>query len=296
MVHPFHGTITALITPFKNDKIDFVSLKKLIEYQIDGGIKSIVLGGSTGEGVTLSLEEYLSLIEESINISQGRIQIVAGCSASSTQVSIAMLSGAEKLGADALMCMTPPYNRPSQEGLYQHFKAVHDATNLPVMLYAFPPRTGVNFEDDTILRLAELPRIVALKDFDVERTLRLSALLPPDFALMSGDDVNALTNRVHGGSGIISVVSNVFPREVKAIQEAWNKGLPQEALKLHQKLLPIYKAMFIEVNPVPIKYAASLLGLCNADIRMPLCELTEKNKELVRAVMTQPQPASADRG
>jgi 4-hydroxy-tetrahydrodipicolinate synthase len=278
--HPFHGTITALITPFKNDELDLDALAKLIEHQIKGGIKAIILGGSTGEGVTLSIEEYFAFISEAITISRGRLKIIAGCSSSSTKAAISMLSGAERLGVDAIMCMTPPYNRPSQEGLYRHFKAVHDATNLPIMLYTFPPRTGVNFDDETILKLAQLPRIVALKDFDVERTLRLSVKLP-SFALMSGDDMNALTNLVHGGSGIISVVSNILPVEVDAIQEAWDKNDTRLALTLHQKLLPIYKALFVESNPVPVKYVASLMDLCSPEVRLPLCELTTTNKEIL---------------
>lgn len=286
MTHPFRSAITAIITPFKNNELDLGAFKNLIERQIDSGIKAIIVGGSTGEGLLLSADEYLVLVKEAIKTSNGRLKIIAGSSAPSTSEASLTLKKAQDLGADGLMSTTPPYCKPSQEGLYRHFKAVHDATNLPIMLYANLGRSAADFEDDTILRLAELPRIVALKDDNVERTLRLSARLK-DFSLMSSDDINALSNRAHGGIGVASVLSNILPREVLAVQDAWDKGDTELALKLFQDLVSICKAMFVESNPVPVKYAASLMGLCSAEMRLPLCALKDENADKVRAALVQ---------
>lgn len=283
-IHPFGGVITAIITPFKNNELDLVSFQKLVEYQIDSGIKALIVGGSTGEGLLLSPSEYLILIAEAIKVADGRLKIIAGSSAPSTMEATSMLEKAQVLGVDGLMCTTPPYSKPSQEGLYQHFKAVHDATNLPIMLYANAGRAAVDFEDDTICKLAELPRVVALKDYDMERTLRLSVRLK-DFALMSSDDITALSNRAHGGVGVASVLSNILPREVLAVQEAWDRGDAKLALKLFQGLVLVCKSMFVESNPVPVKYAASLMGFCDPEMRLPLCSLQEENMEKVRRAL-----------
>lgn len=284
--HLFSGVITAIITPFKNNELDLDSFRNLIERQIASGIKAIIVGGSTGEGLLLRPDEYLLLTKEAIKTADGRLQVIAGSSAPSTMEAVLMLKRAQELGADGLMCTTPPYSKPSAEGLYQHFKAVHDATNIPIMLYANAGRAAVDFDDDTICRLAELPRIVALKDYDMERTLRLSARLK-DFALMSSDDITALSNRAHGGVGVASVLSNILPHEVLAVQEAWDKGDTKLALQLFQELVSICKSMFVESNPVPVKYATSLMGLCSSEMRLPLCALKEENAAKVKAALLQ---------
>lgn len=278
MHHPFHGLITALITPFDNDKLDFVSLEKLVAYQRKASVKALVIAGSTGEGSTLTAEEYSALIQHTLKFAND-INVIASCGSSSTATAVSTALQAEKLGVSALMCTIPPYNKPTQEGLYLHFKAIHDATYLPIMLYTIPGRTGTDFTDATILRLADLPRIVAIKDggSDVERPLRISTKLP-NFAILAGDDSMTSIFYAHGGLGVVSVISNIMPIDMIKLCELWEQNKPQEARILQRKLLSICKAMFIETNPMPIKYAASLLGLCKSDIRMPLCELKAESK------------------
>ncbi|MES2214634.1 MAG: 4-hydroxy-tetrahydrodipicolinate synthase [Pseudomonadota bacterium] len=285
MSHPLHGLMTALVTPFKNDEIDFTSLQKLLDYQKKGGVKTVVVAGSTGEVPTLSKEEYNELIKHAVEFAGG-LNIVAGCGSSSTKIAVDMATSAEKIGASALMCTVPAYNKPTQEGIWLHFKAVHDATNLPIMLYTIPSRTGTDFTDETILRLAQLPRIVAIKDGgpDIERPLRMSAKLS-DFSILAGDDSAATLFYAQGGSGLVSVASNVMPRTMSRLCALLQESRLQEAITLQQKLFPMYKAMFIETNPIPVKYAVSLLGLCEPDLRMPLCALSKDNQEKVEIAM-----------
>jgi 4-hydroxy-tetrahydrodipicolinate synthase len=283
MTHPFHGLITALITPFKDDAIDIASLEKLLDHQKKGGVKAVVVAGSTGEAPTLSNSEYSTLIENALKCG---INIIAGCGSSSTRLAIDMALTAEKLGVSGIMATIPGYNKPTQEGLYRHFKAIHDATNLPIMLYTVPSRTGADFTDETIYRLGSLPRIVAMKDAgsDIERPLRISTMLP-DFAILAGDDANTLAFYAQGGSGIVSVASNIAPSEINKMCRSWETNHMQDALALQRTLLPLYKAMFVETNPVPVKYAASLLGLCYPEVRLPLCELSASNKNKVLDAM-----------
>lgn len=283
MTHPFHGLITALITPFKNNEIDYNALQKLINHQIDGGIKAIVIAGSTGEAPTLSFEEYKNLIKAAIEYSSGKLTIIAGCSSSSTQLSIQMAKLAEELGADGLMCSPPPYNKPTQAGLYEHFKLIHDNTNLPIMLYAAPGRTGIDFNDDTLCKLSQLPRIVAIKDCsgDLERPLRLLNKLGDKLTILSGDDPVTLSYNAQGAKGLVSPISNLFPKEIKKIQDLWFSGKTAEALEAQIKLIDLYKALFIETNPIAIKYAASLLGLCEAELRLPLCAPNVNNQKII---------------
>ncbi len=281
--NPFLGLITALITPFKNDKIDYASLEKIINYQIDSGIKAIVIAGSTGEGATLGFEEYNSLIKSAIDISKSRINIIAGCSSSSTSYTISLAKAAEDLGAGGLMCSPPPYNKPTQNGLYGHFKVLHDATNLPIMLYAAPSRAAVDFTDNTIVELSNLPRILAIKDCaaDLERPLRILNNVKDNFNVLSGDDSLSLAYNGQGASGLVSVASNIFPKEMTEVQESWNSGDLSKAISLQKRYISLYKALFIETNPIPVKFAASILGLCSEEMRMPLQELSASSKEIV---------------
>lgn len=281
--NPFLGLITALITPFKNDKIDYASLEKIINHQIDSGIKAIVIAGSTGEGATLSFEEYNSLIKSAIDISKSRINIIAGCTSSSTSYTISLAKTAQDLGADALMCSPPPYNKPTQSALYAHFKALHDATNLPIMLYAAPSRAAVDFTDNTIVELSNLPRILAIKDCaaDLERPLRILNRVKNNFHVLSGDDSLSLAYNGQGASGLVSVASNIFPKEMTEVQESWNSGDLSKAISLQKRYISLYKALFIETNPIPVKFAASILGLCSEEMRMPLQELSASSKEIV---------------
>lgn len=285
----FSGLITALITPFKNYDIDFASLKKLINHQIDGGIKSIVIAGSTGEAPTLLMEEYVTLIKAAIELSKGKLNVIAGCSSSSTKNSVEMAMTAENLGAVGLMCSPPPYNKPTQEGLYQHFKNIHNNTNIPIMLYAAPGRTGVDFTDDTIIKLAELPRIIAIKDCggDLERPLRLISKIGNKLSILSGDDPITLSYNAQGAKGLVSPISNLFPKEIKQVQDLWAKGNHAKALELQIKLLPLYKALFSETNPISIKYAASLLGLCEAELRLPLYPPNAGNQKNIEEAISE---------
>ena len=285
MHHPFHGLITALITPFKNNTIDLESLKKLLDHQKQCGVKAVVIAGSTGEMPTLSPEEYKILIENTLKFANG-INVIVGSSSNNTETAVSRAICAEKKGAKAIMSTVPYYNRPTQEGLYLHFKAIHDATNIPIMLYTIPIRTGTDLADETVFRLAELPRIVAMKDSgsDIERTLRISAKLP-NFAILAGDDSVASAFYAQGASGLVSVTSNILPAEMSEVCKLLSDNNFREALLLQQKLWPLYNAMFIETNPVPVKYAASLLGLCSSDVRLPLCSLRDDNKDIVKKAL-----------
>ncbi|WP_323739238.1 4-hydroxy-tetrahydrodipicolinate synthase [Candidatus Trichorickettsia mobilis] len=283
----FKGLFTALLTPFKDNRIDFMSLEKMLEYQIKSGVDGIVIAGSTGEGVNLDRDEYIALLQEVVDITKKRILIIAGCNATYTIQAVNQVLEAQKIPIDGLMCTTPYYTRPTQEGLYQHFKAIHDIAELPIILYSVPIRTGVDFTDDTIFRLSELPKIIAFKDAgrDLERTLRISAKVKGDFALLSGNDEVSLAYNAQGGVGCISVVSNIAPKLCKDLQERWKKGHFKSALKIHQQLVPLYKALFMEVNPIGIKYAAQYLGICSGELRFPLTEANfDTRNEIERAL------------
>lgn len=268
----FVGLHTALITPFKNGEIDVDSLEKLINLQIDAGVDGIVVGGTTGEGSTISEDDYFHLIRLAVEFAAAKIKVIAGFSAISTDIAVNKISKVEALGVDGLMCSAPSYVRPEQNGLLAHFTALHDSSTTPLMLYLHLGRTGVDFADETIVELSECKRIVAMKDAgsDIERPLRLSRILPENFAMLTGNDSNFVAYSAHGGSGFVSVLSNVFPRECVKLKELVAGGNYQEALVLQCKLLPLHKVMGLESNPIPVKYMASLLGLCSAEIKLPL--------------------------
>lgn len=285
MKHMFYGTITALITPFKNGKLDHASLKKIINHQYNAGIESLVVAGSTGEAPSLEIDEYEDLVKSTCTIASSltkKMNVIAGCTSSCTNMSIKLAIIATKSGANGLMCATPPYNKPSQEGLFEHFKHLHDNTNLPIMLYSIPGRTGCDFTDETIIKLAALPRICAIKDCsgDFERPLRILRQTK-DFSFMCGDDSATLAYNVQGASGLVSVASNIFPSEVKKIQDLWKSLKISEAIELVRKLTPLYKSLFIETNPCPVKYASHIAGLCEAEVRLPLCQPSLKSKEII---------------
>jgi 4-hydroxy-tetrahydrodipicolinate synthase len=268
----FKGLITAVVTPFKNDKIDVPALEKMIEYQIKYKVDGLVLAGSTGEGASLTIEEYQFLIKSGLEIARGRIDVMAGCSLSSTHQAVELAKIAEREKANGIMVAVPPYVKPTQEGIYRHFQTIHDAANLPIILYSVPSRTSVDFIDDTILRLSLLPRIAALKDAsnDIQRPLRLSASLPANFNLLSGNDDVSLAYNVHGGVGCVSVASNITPKLCKALQDTWQNEDFKTSFRIQQELMRLYKALFIESNPIGVKCGASYLGLCSGDLRLPL--------------------------
>ncbi len=282
----FKGLITAIITPFKDNKLDFVSLEKILNYQIDNKVDGVVIAGSTGEGPSLSLQEYQSLLEIAVEITKNRTQIIAGCSAMTTSTAVDMIQICTKISVDAFMCSIPSYVKPTQEGIYLHFETIHNASNLPIMLYSVPSRAVADFSDDTIVRLSKLPRIIALKDAgnDLERPLRIRAMVK-DFNLLCGNDELALSYNVHSGVGCVSVASNVTPSLCKKLQDNCRDGNYQEALQIQQQLLPIYKALFAESNPIPVKYAVARLGLCSNELRLPLTSAGKVTEEKINKAM-----------
>lgn len=280
----FHSIITALITPFKNNKIDEYSLEKIIKKQIDAGVSALLIIGTTGEGATLSYEEKLLLIELVVKIADKKIKIIAGTGNNDTNSSILLSQKAQMLGADALCLITPYYNRPGQRGIYEHFKLIHDNSNLPIMLYSVPKRTGIDFTDETIVDLANLPRIEAFKDAsgDIERPIRIINKIGNRVKLLSGNDSEAIAFNAAGGVGCVSVASNIFPKLLCKIQNLWFKGEFQEAISLQNYAWPLFNALFLEVNPICVKYAAYLMGLCQNEIRMPL---TTPNSDNIKVLM-----------
>jgi 4-hydroxy-tetrahydrodipicolinate synthase len=277
------GFATALPTPFSADGIDQPSFAAQCELQIRQGISALIVNGPTGEAPTLSPAEQRRQIRLAVTVASGRVPVIAGANANATAHSIELAQQAEAAGADGLLVVTPYYNCPSQEGLFRHFAAVHDMTGLPILLYDVPARTGCTIALDTLRRLAELPRIVGLKDAtgDLDRTHRLRRVLGDDFRLLTGDDAAALDYFVRGGDGCISVVSNVAPRSCVELYDAWRRGMPAEARLLARILAPLAAALSCESNPVPLKYALSLMGLMAEDVRLPLSEASPPTRECV---------------
>lgn len=284
----YSGAYTALITPFKHNKVDADAFQKLVEWQISEGIHGLVATGTTGESPTLNYEEHGHVVELCVEAAAGKVPVIAGTGSNSTDEAIAMSKHAQKVGANALLLATPYYNKPSQEGMYQHFKAIHDAVDLPIILYNIPGRSVVDLHDSTMARLAELPNIVGVKDAtgDLARVSSLrQALNGKAFCLLSGEDATAISYNAQGGHGVISVTSNIAPKQVAEVQNLWHAGKAKEALTLHEKLLPLHDAMFSETSPQPVKYAASLLGMGAADLRLPLIQPQEQTKAKVKAAM-----------
>jgi 4-hydroxy-tetrahydrodipicolinate synthase len=275
----FKGIYTAQITPFKNNEIDYISLEKLLKRQVNSNVDGVVIAGSTGEVSTLSDDEYNSLLQFSAKILKGKTQFIAGVSSNNTIAALAKAKIAIEAGVDAIMVVMPYYNKPPQRGIYEYFKIIHDNTNIPIMLYSVPSRTGVDFADSTIIELSKLPRVIGLKDSanDLERPLRLYNNLPEDFSLLSGEDTTCAAFSAHGGVGLVSVISNIYPKICKKIQDDLNRNDFAASLKTQSKLVDLYKSIFVATNPIPIKFAASAMGLCSSEVRSPLCELDDEN-------------------
>jgi 4-hydroxy-tetrahydrodipicolinate synthase len=283
----FKGSYTALITPFKNGEIDEKSLRGLIEFQIEGGTAGLVPCGTTGESATLTHAEHKKVIEIAVDAAQKRIPVIAGTGSNSTEEAIALTRSAKEMGADAALLISPYYNKPSQEGLYQHYRAVAEAVDIPIILYNVPGRTHVNILPETVARLAKIKNIVALKDATgvLQQTSDTISLCGEDIVLLSGDDANTLPILSIGGTGVISVTANVAPREVASLFDAFFKGDLAEARKIHYRLLPLHNAMFVETNPLPVKTALALMGRCEESFRLPLCRMSENNRESLKAVL-----------
>ncbi|HNX80662.1 MAG TPA: 4-hydroxy-tetrahydrodipicolinate synthase [Candidatus Omnitrophota bacterium] len=276
----FKGSMVALVTPFKNKKVDEEKLAQLIEFQINNGTSGIVPCGTTGESATLSLDEHEKVIEITIKQVKKRVPVIAGTGSNSTEEAVILTRHAEKAGADASLQVSPYYNRPTQKGLYEHFKAVADAVKIPIILYNIASRTGVNIEPETVAKLAcDCKNIVGVKEAsgNVEQMSRVKYLCGGTFDLISGDDALTLPVLAIGGTGIISVVANIIPRDVADMVSAFAQGDIAGAQALHYKMLPLIKMMFVETNPIPVKTAMGLVGMCEPGLRLPMSALLPEN-------------------
>jgi len=284
----FRGTFTALVTPFRDDAIDASAFEKLIEAQIAAGIAGIVAVGTTGESPTLSHEEREQVIRLAVTAANKRCQVLAGTGSNATHHAVGDTKMAEKLGVDGALLVAPYYNKPSQEGLFRHFKTVADATSLPIMLYNIPGRCGVDIGPDTVVRLAkECRNITSIKEASgsVERVSELHARLPESFTILSGDDSLTLPFMSVGAVGVVSVASNIFPAEVCSLVHAYQTGDVKSAKRLHRKMFPLFKDLFIEPNPVPVKTALGWRGEMSGECRLPLCEMTAANQARLRKTL-----------
>ena len=286
----FKGSNVALITPFKNNKLDVEAYIKLIHFHIDNGTNALVPAGTTGESPTLSHNEHQEVIELCIKESNGKNPIIAGTGSNSTEEAISLTKHAEKVGANASLIVTPYYNKPTQEGLYQHYKAINDKCGIPILIYNIPGRSVIDMSVDTMARLFELKNIVVVKDAtgDLNRVNQQKKKMGDDFIQLTGNDDNALEFNKRGGVGAISVTGNIAPKLCSDFQKksiSGNNNEKKEAERMDKILQPIHSAMFIESNPSPVKYAAKLLGLCEENVRLPLVKVTNPTKEIIRKVL-----------
>ena len=284
----FTGTYTAIVTPFKHGKIDEDALARLIKHQIKGGVDGIVPVGTTGESPTVDYQEHIQIIALSVKYAAGKIKVLAGTGGNATSEAIYLTQEAEKAGADGSLQVAPYYNKPTQEGLFQHFHAVARATKLPIVLYSIPGRCGIEIAVDTVDRLAhDSVNIVGIKEAggNADRVSQLRAVLGARFNILSGDDSLTLPFMAVGADGVISVASNIIPREVSHMIKAYALGKHSVALKLHQKFYPIFKDLFIETNPTPVKAALAMMGVCEEEYRLPLVKMSAKNRETLRETL-----------
>ena len=288
----FKGSIVALITPFKNNKLDEDCYISLIHYHLKNGSAGLVPAGTTGESPTLSHEEHEKVIELCVKESKGKIPVIAGTGSNSTNEAISLTKYAERIGANAALVVTPYFNKPTQEGLYQHFKSINDNCSIPIIIYNIPPRSVVDMSVDTMSRLFELKNIIGVKDAtgDLNRVDQQRKKMGPDFIQLSGEDGTALEFNLRGGAGCISVTANVAPKLCSEFQEAStaknNSNLLAKAKQINEKLMPLHKSLFIESSPSPVKYAASLLNLSSEEVRLPLVKITDETKKAVKLAMT----------
>jgi len=287
----FKGSNVALITPFINNKLDEEAYVKLIHFHMENGTNGLVPAGTTGESPTLSHEEHQKVIDLCIQESKGKIPVIAGTGSNSTEEAISLTKHAEKAGADGALIVTPYYNKPTQEGLYQHYKAINDSSGLPIIIYNIPGRSVIDMSVDTMARLYELKNIVGVKDAtgDLNRVDQQLKKMGKDFIQLTGNDDNALEFNKRGGIGAISVTANIAPKICSQFQkfsnEKDNKDSQNEAVKLDKILQPIHHSMFVESNPSPVKYAAKLLGLCDDSVRLPLVKVTSNTQDIVKKAL-----------
>jgi 4-hydroxy-tetrahydrodipicolinate synthase len=281
------GSITALVTPMRNGEIDEDAFRKLVDWQIAEGTNGLVPVGTTGESPTLSHAEHNRVVEMCIEVAAGRVPVIAGAGSNNTSEAIELARHAEKAGADALLIVTPYYNKPNQEGLYQHFKAINDAVGIPIIIYNIPPRSVIDMLPETMARLFELKNIAGVKDATgkIERVSQQREAMGPDFIQLSGEDATALGFNAHGGRGCISVTSNVAPKLLSEFQAACLAGDYAKALTYQDRLMPLHQALFIEPNPTGVKYALSVIGKMRDDVRLPLVKISEPTQAKIRSAM-----------
>ena len=283
----FKGSFVALITPFRNGAVDESAFQEHVAWQLGQGTRGLVPIGTTGECPALEDDEQERLIALCVEVSKGRAPVIPGTGFNSTAHTIHATKVAKKAGADAALVVCPYYNKPTQEGLYLHFKAVHDAVDFPIVIYNIPGRTAVDMSNATMARLAKLPNIVGVKDAtnDLARPLKMRVEIDGEFSLLSGEDATAVAYLAQGGDGVISVTANVAPGLCSEMHEAWQKGNVVAVRRINERLIPLHDALFAETSPAPVKYAASLLGRCTPEVRQPLCELMPGTKERVEGAM-----------
>jgi 4-hydroxy-tetrahydrodipicolinate synthase len=283
----FKGSITALITPFHDGKVNEKAFQDLVAWQIAEGTHGVVPCGTTGESPTLSHDEHHRVVELCLEVAKGKVPVIAGTGSNSTDEAIALTRHAKKAGADAALVVAPYYNKPTQEGLFRHFEAIAKAVDIPIVVYNIPGRSVVDISVDTFQRLAALPNIVGIKDAtaDLARPLRIRATLGDRLCQLSGEDATAVAFNAQGGLGCISVTSNVAPRLCASMQNAWAKGDLAACNELNARLMPLHDALFCETSPAPVKYAASLLGKSSPDVRLPLVPASDNARKRVEAAM-----------
>jgi 4-hydroxy-tetrahydrodipicolinate synthase len=283
----FKGSITALVTPFRDGRVDQEAFKNFVEWQIAEGINGLVPCGTTGESPTLSHDEHKRVVEICIAAARKRVPVIAGTGSNSTAEAIELTQHAKTAGADAALLVMPYYNKPTAEGQYQHFKAVHDAVDIPIFIYNIPGRSVVDMSVETMARLAKLPRIVGVKDAtaDLARPMLTRMACGADFCQLSGEDATTLPFLAQSGHGCISVTANIAPRLTADLQTAWRGGDIATAQAINERLMPIHKALFCESSPGPVKYALSRMGKCLADLRLPLAPIAESSRSMVDAAL-----------
>ena len=283
----FKGSIVALITPFRDGRVDEAAFAAHIERQIAEGTNGLVPCGTTGESPTLSHEEHMAVVESCVAAAKGRVPVIAGTGSNSTDEAIMLTRHAKEAGAAAALVITPYYNKPTQEGMYRHFEAINDAVDIPLIIYNIPGRCVIDMSVATMARLAKLKNIVGVKDAtaDLVRPLRTRLEIGPEFCQLSGEDATVVPFLAQGGVGCISVTANVAPRLCAELHKAWAAGDMAKVRAINEKLLPLHDSMFVETNPAPVKYAASLLGLCTGELRLPMCEVTDASKARIKAAM-----------
>ena len=283
----FQGSMTALITPFKDNKVDEDAFRSFIDWQIEEGTEAVVPCGTTGESPTLDHQEHMMVTEICIEAVDGRVPVIAGTGSNSTKEAIDLTRHAKEAGAAAALVVTPYYNKPTQEGLYQHYKAINDAVDVPVLIYNIPGRSIVDMSVETMARLAELPNIVGVKDAtsDLARPMQTRLAIGKDFCQISGEDATIVPFLAGGGTGCISVTANIAPRLCADLHKSWRDGDMPAVMEMQDRLMPLHMAMFCETSPGPVKYAAQLLGKCSGEARLPICEISETSKERVEQAM-----------